>query len=235
MPPRTLPVLRLRTIAKPSAERWTSPDVLPADRFDEMLGWLRREGWRGIDPETLTRAMEGTDELSARAVLITFDGGCRSLLDEGLSSLIRHSFPAMAFVPTDFVGLQARFNELDDPVTVCTWEELRVLQRNNVSIESMGTGRRRFTRLEPTQQEREIMVSRDAIEAHVGKPVEYFAYPKGDPGRDPEAAAEILKWAGYRAAFTLGGGVNVLPGADPYRLARIPIQPDTDLARVLGE
>jgi peptidoglycan/xylan/chitin deacetylase (PgdA/CDA1 family) len=233
--PRTIAVLRFRVIAAPTAESWLASDVLPVERLDEILGWLYQRRWPVLTAAELVAGLEDPETLPERATLITFDGASRTVLDEALGVLRRYRFPAVAFVPTGFVGEQVTLDGLDDPMTVCTWEELRQLERHEVSVQSMGVGRRRLSRLDPAQQEREAADSRDAIRVHVGRPADFFAYPHGDLGRDPEVTMKVVRLSGYRAAFALGGGLNELPGANPYRLARIRVAADTDLSRELGE
>lgn len=204
--------------------------ILSESRFEEMLAWLHRNRWQAVTAGEVTRAVEDPAELPEKAVLVTFDGGCRTVLQRGLPRLRKYRAPGVVFVATELVGREATFDSLDDPVQVCTWDELVQLDRSDVSVQSSGLGRRRFSRLDATEQEAEVLASRDAIDRHVGRPAEIFAYPKGDPGRGPQ----IVRLAGYRAACTLEGGVNALPGADPFRLARIEVGPGTDLATALG-
>ena len=51
---------------------------------------------------------------------------------------------------------------------------------------------------------------------------------------DPQAIEAPLRHAGYRAAFLYGGGPVRLPGTSHYRLSRLAMGPDTDLARALA-
>lgn len=232
---RTLAVLRFGTVAKPNEESWLSTNILSVEKFDELLGWLHREGrWKALTAEELVDGLEERAELPERALLITFDGGCRSLLDLGLRVLRKYRCPAMTFVPTDFVGRRVTLDGIDDPITVCTWEELRVLERNDVSIQSQGIGRRRFSRLDQVRQAREVSESREAIRVHVGRPASLFAYPQGDLGKEPEATERLVADAGYTAAFAMGGRVVSLPSADRFRLTRIPVGPETDVRAALG-
>jgi peptidoglycan/xylan/chitin deacetylase (PgdA/CDA1 family) len=202
--------------------------------FDELLNWLFHGRWLVLSAAQVVRGVEHPDLLPARAALLTFDGACRTVLDNALPILRKYRFPAVTFVPTDLVGRTVALDGLDDPISVCTWEDLQHLDGNEISVQSNGVTHRRFFGLDPAQQEREAVASCEAIEAHVGRPPKLFAYPHGDPGNDPAGTARILELAGYRGAFLVGGGVNKLPGADRYRLARIAVGPDTDLGSVLG-
>lgn len=60
-----------------------------------------------------------------------------------------------------------------------------------------------------------------------------FAFPYGDPGSDYRATVKALAEAGYRYAFLYSGGAQSFPVSDPYRIARIPMGPDTELGQIL--
>ena len=73
------------------------------------------------------------------------------------------------------------------------------------------------------------------LEARLGKSIEIFAYPYGDSGVNPEASSKALKRTGYQAACLYGGGPNLLPIADQYRLTRLAMGPDTNLQAALEQ
>jgi len=70
------------------------------------------------------------------------------------------------------------------------------------------------------------------LEQELGSPVRLLAYPYGDPG-DAEVP-DVLRRAGYDAAFVYGGGAFALPASDRYRLPRLAMGPDTMVLEELG-
>src|SRR5262249_49151153 len=80
-----------------------------------------------------------------------------------------------------------------------------------------------------SEQEDEVVRSKAILEAKLGQTVEVFSYPYGDAGVDPENTQRLLQRAGYRAACLYGGGPHQAPLAQPYRLERLAMGPDTDL------
>ena len=60
-----------------------------------------------------------------------------------------------------------------------------------------------------------------------------FAFPYGDDGHGNGHVAPALERAGYRAAFTYQGNPIRLPLAEPYRVERVAMGPDTDLTEIL--
>jgi peptidoglycan/xylan/chitin deacetylase (PgdA/CDA1 family) len=65
--------------------------------FRRQLGWLARS-MHPVSMDDVLQAMAGGRPLPARAVLLTFDDGHRSLLEAGLPLLRERGFPAAAFV-----------------------------------------------------------------------------------------------------------------------------------------
>jgi peptidoglycan/xylan/chitin deacetylase (PgdA/CDA1 family) len=134
-------------------------------------------------------------------------------------------------MPTDFVGRTNLFDAESEPEErLCDWDELRELVRRGVAVQSHGASHRAFSELAPTDRALELESSKALLESQLGQGVELFAYPYGDDaGTEPEAFVQ----AGYRAAFGYGGGPVSTPLADPYRVERLAMGPDTDLRAAL--
>jgi peptidoglycan/xylan/chitin deacetylase (PgdA/CDA1 family) len=196
------------------------------------LGYLEEHDWRVIDVEIFLRGLTEPGSLPERAVLLTFDDGYRSMCQTVLPWLLRYGYPAVVFVPTDFIGATNSFDlgvEPEEPI--CDWDNLRELERGGVSVQSHGVSHHWFSRLDLPQQIEELHRSKAVLEAGLGKRVELFAFPYSDGGQDSGAVETALQQAGYRAAFFCGGGpnANCLPIVEPYRLSRLSMYPDTDL------
>jgi peptidoglycan/xylan/chitin deacetylase (PgdA/CDA1 family) len=233
---RTLAILSFHKIGKPSPGGWDTWFYIPEGTFAGHLSYLRENGYRVIDLAAFLGSLAAPDSLPERAALLTFDDGYRSIYEVALPWLLRFGYPAVLFVPSDFIGGRNRFDaDVEPDEAICDWDDLEELERSGVSVQSHGASHRRFSELTPAEQEAELLRSKAKLEARLRKTVEVFAYPYGDSGGDPQAVARALKRAGYRAACLYGGGPNPLPIADPYRLARLAMGPDTDLQAVLGQ
>ena len=233
---RVLAILGYHKVGAPSPGAWETWYYVPEPTFVAQLGYLREHGWSVIDLERFLRGLGEPAGLPRRAALITFDDGYRSVLEVGLPCLHRFDYPAVHFVPTDFIGGTNRFDggcEPEEPI--CDWDELRALERGGVAVQAHGVSHRHFSDLSPMEREEELTRSKTMLESGLGRPVEVFAYPYGDGGSDPPATAAALRQAGYRAACLYKGGPTRLPVADPYRLTRLAMGPDTDLGAALGD
>ncbi len=233
---RTLAILGFHKIGEPAPGGWKSWFYISEETFVGYLSYLREEGWQVLDVVQFLGGLETPDSVPERAALLTFDDGYRSVREVALPWLHQFGYPAVLFVPTDYIGKRNTFDHGMEPwEAICGWEDLRELERRGVSIQSHGASHRLFSKLNLAEQEEEMLQSKTVLESNLGKPVEVFAFPYGDNGGDQEKVVKALKRAGYRAACLYGGGPNPLPIADPYRLARLAMGPDTDLQSELEQ
>jgi len=231
---RQLAILGFHKIGEPPADGWPTWYYIPEAAFADQLRYLSAAGWQVIDVGTLLRGMADPRELPERSVLLTFDDGYRSTREVALPWLLKFGYPAVMFVPTNYIGGRNTFDADREPEeAMCDWDDLHALQRAGISVQSHGASHTGFSELDAQAQELEVCRSKAVLEAALGTAVELFSYPYGDPGTDPDVSARILQRAGYRGACLYGGGVHGLPITDAYRLERIAMGPETILATEL--
>jgi peptidoglycan/xylan/chitin deacetylase (PgdA/CDA1 family) len=225
-------VLGYHKIGPPAPGGWETWYYVPEALFAQQLGTLRDGGWEPVDLATFLQGLTEPERLPERTAFITFDDGQRSIREVALPVLERFGYPAVLFMPTDFVGRTNLFDsEPDEPL--CDWNDLRELLRRGVAVQSHGESHRSFSELAPLERALELARSKVALEAKLEQAVELFAYPYGDDAGVPPELRETLARTGYRAAFGYGGGSFTLPADDPYRLERLAMGPDTDLTTAL--
>jgi len=231
---RVVAILGYHKIGEPPAGGWPTWFYVPEATFARHLRWLAGAGWSPLALDTFLAGLEDPSRLPPRGVLLTFDDGYRSVREVALPWLERLGFPAVLFVPSDFVGARNTFDQASEPdEPLCDWDDLRALQRAGVAIEAHGASHRAFSEMDAAAQDDELRRSKAALEAGLGTPVEVFAFPYGDAGPDRPGVARRLSAAGYRAACLYGGGPVGWP-AEAYALPRVPVGPDTELAALLG-
>jgi peptidoglycan/xylan/chitin deacetylase (PgdA/CDA1 family) len=227
---RNLAILGYHKVGEPPPGDWQTWFYVPEEIFVGHLSYLHEHGWQVIDILAFFRGITAPESLPERAALLTFDDGYRSMRTVTLPWLLRFGYPAVLFVPTDYIGGSNGFDAGYEPdEAICDWTDLRELERLGVSIQSHGASHRSFSKLSLPEQEEELARSKMTLEASLEKPVEVFAYPYGDGGTEPRSTGRALECAGYRAACLYEGGPNALPIAEPYRLTRLTMGPDTDL------
>jgi peptidoglycan/xylan/chitin deacetylase (PgdA/CDA1 family) len=214
---------------------WWSWQYVPEQTFVDQLDWFAREGWEPVSSASVVRGLLEPQALPSKALLLTFDDAYRSLHTTALPHLRRLGYPGVVFVPTAFVGGTSRWDEGSEPEErVCDWKELAELESAGISVQAHSRTHRAFSTLTEPQIAEELTGAKEEIERKLDTSPTLFAYPFGDEGRDAQASHELLRRAGYRAAFLYGGGTVEVMEADPFRLPRLALGPDSDLESLLA-
>ena len=234
-PKARVAVLAYHKVGRPSASASVTWYYISEDIFERQLHWIAESGWEVIDAARFLEGLNDPESLPDRSVLLTFDDGYQSILRYALPHLKAFGMPAVIFVPTGFVGDVSRFDArtLEPLEPICSWDELKELQRGGVSIESHGVSHCWLSKVDRARLIFELESSRNAINKELGANSAMFAFPYGDGGSDYPETAKALVEAGYRCAFLYGGGAQSFPISDPYRIARIPMGPDVELGQIL--
>lgn len=234
---RRVAILAYHKIGAPPPDGWDTWHFIPEPTFREQLRWIAGSGWTVVDLATFLAGLEMPERLPERSLLLTFDDGHRSMREVALPILRKAGYPAVCFVPTDHVGGDSSFDRPAEPrEPMCDWDDLRELVRHGVEVQSHGTSHRWLSLLSPAEVEREIRESKRVLESRLDRPVSTLAFPFSDGGADPALTRAALRAAGYRSAFLCGGGPSWIepPIGDPYRIDRLPVYRDTDLAAHLA-
>jgi len=186
-----------------------SLSVAPAD-FEKQMAYLKEQGYTTITPDQLLDNLEKGTELPEKPILITFDDGYEDNYKNAYPVLKKYGFKATIFVITDF---------LDRYPNYITWAQAKELQKNGINIESHTVQHKSLTELNDDELRLELINSKKSIDEHLGKDTRYIAYPTGTYNLH---IAQMVKDAGYRAAFTVKYG-NVDKASNVYALERVPI------------
>jgi len=234
-PVRRMAILSYHKIGQPSPGGWPTWFYISQEIFASQLQRLGDDGWKVIDMAAFRRGLEDPLSLPERSALITFDDAHRSVLEFGAPVLQRMGYSAVVFVPTQYIGGGNDFDlESQPPERICSWDELEDLQRRNVSVQSHGVSHGVFSRMSDGEVDQELRASKALLESRLNKPVDFMAYPYGDAGKEAAAARDAARKAGYAAACLYGGGPELIPIKDRYRLCRLAMGPDTNLEEMLN-
>lgn len=183
--------------------------ISPRD-FEEQMAYLAQNGFTTITPDDLMAYLNHNKVLPAKPILITFDDGYLDNYTNAYPILKKYGFTATIFLVTNLVGHDERY---------MTWEQVRQMQRDGFVFGSHTVSHAALTNLSREQIMEELQTSRQEIERQIGIKTKYFAYPTGAYNLQ---VAELVKQAGYRAAFTIRFG-QAGTESNLYALERIPI------------
>lgn len=185
---------------------------------------------RGYRPGTAADAVAGDE----RVLHVTFDDAFTSVF-EALPALERLGVPVTVFACSEYARdgrplgvpeLARDASALPGELATMDWEQLRGLADRGVEIGSHTRTHPHLTRLSDEELELELRESRDVLEAELGRPCPFFAYPYGEEDARVRRAVQA---AGYKAAFAIQSDER---DVDPYALPRVALfRSDTNRLR----
>lgn len=215
-------VLYYHRIADDLATPWTATPAM----FARQMRWLKKR----FDLVSMTEAQQRIRTRNSRpAVHITFDDGYADNCREAIPLLIREQIPCTYFVCTQHVLKQKFFAH--DEALGCqhrpnTLEQLREMAAAGIEV---GAHTRTHADLglitDSTRLHDELIAGGEDLQAALGKPVRYFAFPYGLHANLNTAAFHLAYDYGYEAVCSAYGGYN-FPGDDAFHLQRIPVGND---------
>lgn len=188
-------------------------DVQNREWFEAVIELLARE-FRVITPEQFHSQDFDPEKIN---ILITFDDGYQSWIDNCLPILDAYGFKAIFFITsglldsaeegTSDVFMRGRL--LITPKKPLTWEGARKLLDAGHEI---GGHTRTHARLSETFAEecvKEIEMDKNIIEQKLTVRLIDFAYPFGKPGDRTKESTNIISEAGYKFIYTTDSGFAV--------------------------
>ncbi|HWR43284.1 polysaccharide deacetylase family protein [Sporomusa sp.] len=183
---------------------------IPPQEFEEQMAYLSQNGFTTITPDQLMSYLNQGKELPEKPILITFDDGYLDNYTNAYPIMKKYGFTATIFLVTNLVGHDERF---------MSWDQVREMQKDGFVFGSHTVSHAALTKLSREQVMEELVTSRKEMEQQLGGKIRYFAYPTGAYNLQIE---EMVKQAGYKAAFTIRYG-QAGAESNPYALERIPI------------
>jgi peptidoglycan/xylan/chitin deacetylase (PgdA/CDA1 family) len=192
--------------------------TMPASAFREWCRFFARH-FRVVPLETVVATLERTEPFD-RELAITFDDGYLDFQTQAVPILSSLAMTGTVFAVSDFVGADATpwWDEADRHPFM-GWQELRDVAARGFTVGSHGKTHRGMDQLDPKEARDELASSKAALEAGLGRPVAFYAYPYGHPEHMPEAYRPLVGQSGYRACLGYGGLIEA--GTSPFHIGRI--------------
>lgn len=187
-------------------------------RFKAQMAALKALRVPVIPLDTAAAALSGRAPMPRRAVVLTFDDGCRNFRDHALPVLEAHGFPATVYAIAGMIGGRGDWlaAEGHPAPPLMDWAELRDIRARGVTIGSHSLNHIRLAGLPADRQREEMARSKAILEDGLGAAVDHVCYPYGaHDATTLEAAAA----AGYATGVTCQRGAAT-PAFDPLALPR---------------
>ena len=160
-----------------------------------------------------------TGSFPENSVVLTFDDGYLSIMDEVLPVTRSLGFSATAFIVSGMVGMnaaQARAVNNDIDRDMMGWSQLEELVQAGFEIGSHTLYHPRLTHLTRTEAEHQLSESKHELQQRLQVPVDSLAYPYGDLNQAVRTSASTH----YKYGCTTRLGRNPVT-IDPLQLKRV--------------
>ncbi len=175
--------------------RYPSTNVT-LEQFDAHLAHLKNGDYTVLPLPQIIETLKNGELLPDRTVAITVDDAYRSVLDHAWPRLKEAGFPFTLFVATSPID-----RELN---SYMSWDDLRFLQEQGVTIGSQTHTHPHMHRLSEDEVRKELELSNQRFLEELGFRPELFAYPYGEYS---SFVIDIVKETGFTTAFGQNSGI----------------------------
>lgn len=180
------------------------------DLFDGQMTHLTARGYTPITLDTLYAGLKGTAGLPGKPIVLSFDDGYIDFYVNAFPVLRRFNFHAVSFIPT---GLM-------DQGYYLHWSQIKEMDSTGlISFQAHSVNHPNLSSLDNNQLTFQLVQSKKTLEAQLGKPVNFMAYPVGISDERVWAAT---KAAGYLGAAGTWYGITESEGTI-YDMPRVKI------------
>ena len=181
------------------------------DQFEAQMKYLADNGYHTITPEEMVTAWENGSALPDKPVIITFDDGYADNYRNAYPILQKYNLKGTIFLISDYIGTYPNY---------LTWTQAAEMQESGlIDFESHTLSHEQLDSTSPEETWNQLDGSKKALEWHLGKEINFLAYPCGSYDEDLQ---RMVQKAGYKGAFTVNFGLAD-KGENLYILDRVPI------------
>jgi peptidoglycan/xylan/chitin deacetylase (PgdA/CDA1 family) len=191
------------------------------DMFGAQMRFLAWAGYSTVSLDVLGEPGTSRPPLPPRSVIITFDDGFKSCIEQAVPHLERFGFSATFFVVAGLVGDRSRWlrETLNCDLPLADWRLLRWLVERGFECGAHSMSHAHLPTLSREACRFELVESKRLLEEGLGRAVPHLAYPFGE--YNPEVRS-LARDSGYRTACAVRGGFSGTED-DSYALRRIAI------------
>ncbi len=214
------------------ADRQEVLDTVTVDAFAAQLDWLAASGYRSITMAELFNAFYYGLPLPPKPIILMFDDGYADAYVHALPLLRQQGMGATV----------AMISGAIDAPGYLSWGEIKEMAAAGVDFISHSVTHPSLASLTPQAARAELGDSKRTLEEGLGRPVQFFVYPYGEPftsgsADSQRAIVELLAQEGYVGALKTSSGppyISLQKAGAPYELNRIPVSGRESLSRFIA-
>ena len=178
---------------RPKDSQTAKDYIIPTTAFREQMQMLADSGYHTVLPDQLYAYLTTGASLPSKPVMLTFDDGDLDQYETAVPILDKHGFKGAFFIMTVAIGRRGKQPYMDKA-------QIKDLSDRGHAIGAHTWDHHSVKKYQGDDWKIQVEEPKAKLEAIIGKPVNYFAYPFGLWNK--QALPEIKK-RGYMAAFTL--------------------------------
>lgn len=199
----------IRVNPNPSDKVGFNLSVTP-DNFNAQMDYLATRGYHTISLDELGAGLLSGVPLPDKPIVITLDDSYKDAYTAAYPILKSHGMRAVSFVITGFVG----------GPNYLTWDMINEMKGSGVfTFESHTVNHIALSYASSNRIRQELTDSKNALQTHLGYPVNWIAYPYGNVNAN---VATITQQIGYIGAFGTNRGTYESPN-NMFTLPRVRI------------
>ena len=188
--------------------------VIREDLFREQMKFLKDNGYNPLTMDQLYDYVVNGAAVPEKPVVLTFDDGYADTYSIVYPLMKEYGFAATVFVNPGDVG------------TRLTWEQLKEMKENGMTISNHGFQHIEMGQLSKAEQMENIKRAQQALADKLGiTDNPWSCYPYGDKNKDTDAAT---KESGIKMAMAMKSGW-AHKGDNPYNILRVWIGNAVDI------
>ena len=192
--------------------------------FATQMNYLAQNGYHPIILTDVFNNLYYGLPLPAHPIVISFDDGYEDNFTDAFPILQSHHFVAEINIISGIIG-----------GLWLTWDEIRRMAASGFQIGSHTVHHYSLAGVIPSTAEHELADSKSTLEQQLGKPVQFFCYPSGEPfhngtSEQRQFITTLLYQDGYVGALLDPGATSALQNVQtPYQLYRIRVSGDEQM------
>jgi len=216
-----IPILMYHYISDPprGADMVRRDLSLAGSDFEVQLRYLASEGYHSVSLYDLLMHLQRGAALPEKPIALTFDDGYKDAFTVAFPLLQKYGFKGTFFIFTKPI--------IEENRDYLSWRDVELMSAAGMEFGSHSYSHPDLRGRSPEFMAREIVKSKEDIEAHIRRPVRFFCYPSGSYDRK---VVKAIKSAGYWAAVTTQQGVEHTTN-DLLELSRIRVHGESGLER----
>lgn len=207
-------------------------DTVTTGALAAQLSWLAENGYTTITLAELFNAFYYELPLPSKPIVLVFD--------DGYVDVYQYAFPLLE--ERGFGAAIAAITGAVDHTAYITWEQAQEMSAAGIEFVSHSVSHGNLAAMTPDQVRTELADSRQTLEERLGRPVQFFVYPYGEPFVNGSVDAQqmvlgLLPETGYVGALRTSSGppyISIQRSDAPYELRRIPVSGGETLERFVG-